>query len=166
MSNTTVDVKSIWLRHSVDEVVSDSELAVMPVCSEGHGAGHRWETVILIHNSSWEYSAVDYLERGRHGASEAFDYTTRAGLTCWHTFSINPYWVCYYSTHKGRKRKQHTKNTHFSFKDKQSNPLAALSFVPLLVVTSPDGRGRWIEEGELPACVLFVAVARLYKIPL
>ncbi|CAB1420588.1 unnamed protein product [Pleuronectes platessa] len=33
------------------------------------------------------------------------------------------------------------------------------------VVTSPDSRRRWIEEGELPAFVLFVAVARLYKIP-
>ncbi len=56
--------------------------------------------------------------------------------------------------------------TYFSSKQEQSDPLAAPAFVPLLVVTSPDGGGRWIEEGELPACVLFVAVARLYKIPL
>lgn len=55
---------------------------------------------------------------------------------------------------------------HFPSKQEQSNPLAALAFVPLLVVTSPDGGGRWIEEEELPACVLFVPVARLYKIPL
>lgn len=55
--------------------------------------------------------------------------------------------------------------THFPSKQEQSNPLAALAFVPLLVVTSPDGGGRWIEE-ELPACVLFVAVARLHKTPL
>lgn len=56
--------------------------------------------------------------------------------------------------------------TYFPSKQEQSTPLAALAFVPLLVVTSPDGRGRWIEEEELPACVPFVAVARLHKIPL
>lgn len=45
------------------------------------------------------------------------------------------------------------------------NP-TTLAFVPLLAVTSTDGGGSWIEQEELPACALFVAVARLHKIPL
>lgn len=45
------------------------------------------------------------------------------------------------------------------------NP-TALAFVPLLVATSADSGGSWIEAEEPPACALFGAAARLQKIPL
>lgn len=81
-------------RQSVDAVASVSELAVMPVCFKGHGAGHLWDTIFLIQINNREYSGVDNLQERKGGTSAGFDEPANI----LHTLSINPCSGCYRTT--------------------------------------------------------------------